>query len=143
MPVSQPRALLRYSRSRAHRYKPTRRLPRLRHGTSAVFLGKNEVACCVSCGALPARHHRLGIDQLLALTVAAAVLFLIAGANPVLAIEVSGLRKDRKGLWHQQHAFVGGTIPLAPQQLVRGVELEWGEFFHGRYAALSAPTPAA
>lgn len=59
-----------------------------------VFLGKNEVACCVSCGALLARHHRLGIDQLLALIVAAAVLFLIAGANPVLAIEMSGLRTE-------------------------------------------------
>lgn len=44
--------------------------------------------------------------------------------------------EGRKSLWRQQHALVGGTIPLTPQQLVRGVELEWGGFFHFRYAAL-------
>lgn len=59
-----------------------------------VSLAKDEVARCVRCEALLARHHRLSIDQLLALTVAAAVLFLIANMTPVLGIELGGMRTE-------------------------------------------------
>jgi paraquat-inducible protein A len=62
-----------------------------------VSLRKREIACCTACGALLARHSRLAVEQLLALTLTAAILFLIANANPVLAIEVGGMRTEANG----------------------------------------------
>lgn len=60
----------------------------------AVVLGRHEVATCVACGRVLARHHSFSVDQLLALTVAAAVLFLIANSYPLMTIEVGGMHTE-------------------------------------------------
>lgn len=59
-----------------------------------VVLGRQEVATCVACGHVLARHHSLSVDQLLALTVTAALLFLIANSYPLMTIEVGGMRTE-------------------------------------------------
>ena len=60
----------------------------------AVVLSRHEVAACVACGRVVARHHSFSVDQLLALTLAAAVLFLIANSYPLMTIEVGGMRTE-------------------------------------------------
>ena len=78
-------------------------------------LESHQVAHCIACGAVLARGPRLGIDQLLALTVAAAILFLIANANPVLSIEVAGIRTQANGLTaalSMEHGWVGSAATV-------------------------------
>jgi paraquat-inducible protein A len=60
----------------------------------AVILGRHEVAACVACGRVLARNHLLSVDQVLALTVAAAVLFLIANNYPLMTIDLGGMRTE-------------------------------------------------
>jgi paraquat-inducible protein A len=57
----------------------------------AVDLQRYEIATCVACGRVLARHHSLSVDQLLAITVAAALLFVIANSYPLMTIEVGGM----------------------------------------------------
>jgi uncharacterized paraquat-inducible protein A len=40
-----------------------------------------------------ARHRSLSVDELLALTVTAALLFVIANAYPLMIIELGGMRR--------------------------------------------------
>jgi len=54
-------------------------------------LASREVAHCSRCGAVLARGHRLGADALLALTVAAAVLLLLANLTPMAELRMRGL----------------------------------------------------
>jgi paraquat-inducible protein A len=77
-----------------------------------VSLRKQEIACCTACGALLARHSRLAVEQLLALTLTAAILFLIANANPVLAIEVGGMRTEANG-WTAAFSMAHGWMGWA------------------------------
>ena len=72
------------------------------HG--AVDLRRHEVAACIGCGRVLARHRSLSVDQLLAITVAAALLFLIANAYPLMAIEVGGL--------HSEATVWGTALPM-------------------------------
>jgi paraquat-inducible protein A len=60
----------------------------------AVPLGRHEVAACVACGRALARHRSLSVDQLLALTVAAALFFLLATSYPLMTIEVGGMHTE-------------------------------------------------
>lgn len=60
----------------------------------AVALDRQEVAACVACGRVLARHGSLSVDQLLALTVTAALIFLIANAYPLMTIEVGGMHTE-------------------------------------------------
>jgi paraquat-inducible protein A len=60
----------------------------------AVVLGRHEIAACIACGGILARHRSFSVDQLLALTVAAALLFLIANAYPLMIIEVGGMHTE-------------------------------------------------
>jgi paraquat-inducible protein A len=83
-----------------------------------VILAQSEVACCAACGALIDRHHRLSTEQLLALTVAAAIMFVIAAANPLLVIEASGMRTEAN-VWTAALAMGHGW--LAPAAAVLGV----------------------
>jgi paraquat-inducible protein A len=48
----------------------------------------------MACGRVLARHHSLSVDQVFALTVAAAVLFLIANSYPLMTIELGGMRTE-------------------------------------------------
>ena len=60
----------------------------------AVTLDRQEVAACVACGRVLARHSSLSVDQLLALTVTAALVFLLANAYPLMIVEVGGMRAE-------------------------------------------------
>jgi paraquat-inducible protein A len=58
------------------------------------LLASNEVARCSRCGAVLGRGHRLGVDALLALTVAALVVLVIANLNPIAILRVQGRFAD-------------------------------------------------
>src|SRR4051812_29131767 len=58
------------------------------------LLASSEVAHCSRCGAVLGRGHRLGIDALLALTVAALVVFLIANLSPIVSLQLQGRHAD-------------------------------------------------
>lgn len=73
----------------------------------AVLLGRREVAACVACGCVLARHRSLSVDQLLALTVTAALLFLIANAYPLMIIEVGGMHTEAT-VWGAALLMAGG-----------------------------------
>lgn len=55
-------------------------------------LASSEVALCSCCAGVVDRGHRLGVHGLLALTIAALVVLLIANLTPVVDIRLSGLR---------------------------------------------------
>lgn len=57
-------------------------------------LADDEIARCGCCGAVLYRASRLDLDQLLALTLAAAIVFAIANVSPVIRIAVSGLHNE-------------------------------------------------
>lgn len=57
-------------------------------------LGVNEIARCGRCRAVLYRASRLDIDHLLALTLAAAIVFVIANVSPVIRIAVSGMHNE-------------------------------------------------
>jgi paraquat-inducible protein A len=59
-----------------------------------VALGKHEMAVCIACGHILARHHSFTVDQLLALTVAAALCFLIGNAYPLMTIDLAGIHTE-------------------------------------------------
>lgn len=48
--------------------------------------------CCTRCGARLYRVTRDGLDRCLAMTVAAGVLFVVANAFPIVALELQGVR---------------------------------------------------
>lgn len=53
-------------------------------------LASDEVAHCRRCAAVIARGHLLGVHALLALTIAAAVVLLIANLSPIVEIRLGG-----------------------------------------------------
>lgn len=65
----------------------------------------HEVARCDVCGAVLLRANRLTLDQWLALTVAAAITFLIANLRPVVLINFQGA--------HNEATVWGAIIALA------------------------------
>ncbi len=54
-------------------------------------LRRGEKALCVRCGSTLARRHRLAPDQVLALVVAAVMVFAIANAFPIVDLRIQGL----------------------------------------------------
>jgi paraquat-inducible protein A len=58
------------------------------------LLDSGEVAHCSRCGAVLGRSHRLGVDALLALTVAALVVLLIANLSPIVSLHLQGRQAD-------------------------------------------------
>jgi paraquat-inducible protein A len=60
----------------------------------SVVLGKHETAVCIECGHTLARHHSFTVDQLLAVTVAAALCFLIGNAYPLMTIDLAGMHTE-------------------------------------------------
>jgi paraquat-inducible protein A len=59
-----------------------------------VFLGSKEVAVCVACGHVLMRQRSFSVDQLLALSLTATVLFFIANACPLMAVQVGGIHTE-------------------------------------------------
>jgi paraquat-inducible protein A len=57
-------------------------------------LEANEVARCARCDAVLYRASRLDIEALFALTIAAAIVFVIANVSPVIRISVNGLHNE-------------------------------------------------
>ncbi|HWX26345.1 MAG TPA: paraquat-inducible protein A [Steroidobacteraceae bacterium] len=49
---------------------------------------------CIACGHTLARHQSFSVDQLLALTVAAALCFLIGNAYPLMTIDLAGMHTE-------------------------------------------------
>lgn len=77
----------------------------------APLLQKGEAAYCVRCDAILGRGHRLTIEQLLALSVAAALLFVFANIFPVISISLQGL-SNQVTLWQSVEALAQGRITL-------------------------------
>jgi paraquat-inducible protein A len=76
-------------------------------------LGPGEVACCQRCEAVLYSASRLDVDRWLALTVAAAIVFLIANACPVVHISLKGLHNEAR-LWESAAALAhGAAAPIA------------------------------
>src|ERR1700744_5879546 len=96
-------------------------------------LQPHETAHCSRCGALLYRASRLDIEHLLALTVTAAVVFVIANASPVIRISVGGLYSETNllrsvaALSHGTALIVGviAAAPLFVVPLLQIVLLGW------------------
>lgn len=86
----------------------------------ALALKAGESAHCLRCHALLERGHRLSIEQLLALTVAAALFFLFANLFPVISINMKGLSNEVT-LWQSVEALAQGRITLIA--LVAGLSI--------------------
>jgi paraquat-inducible protein A len=74
-------------------------------------LARREAARCVRCDALLARGGGLTVQQQLALSVAAALLFIFANAFPVITISLQGLA-NAATLWQSVEALAQGRITL-------------------------------
>jgi len=82
-------------------------------------LSPGEVAYCERCGAVLFRGSRLDIDRWLALSIAAAIVFVIANVNPVVVINLQG-KHNAATLWqaaaalaHSQAALIALPTALA------------------------------
>jgi paraquat-inducible protein A len=97
----------------AHRWRPLR---------------ADDVARCTCCGAVLARGHRLGADGLLALTLAALCVLLIANLSPIVSVGLRGQHVDTTlagaiaAAWRQGEHLVAGlaalTAIVAPAVLI-------------------------
>lgn len=74
-----------------------------------VALAPHQKTLCVRCGAVLQRYNGLTVQQRLALSVAAAVLWLFANAYPVMSISLQGL-KNSATLWDSVLALSQGPI---------------------------------
>lgn len=70
-----------------------------------------ELARCEQCAATLYRANRLDVERWLALTIAAAVVFVIANAFPVIRVSIQGLHNEAT-LWQSVAALAHG--PAAP-----------------------------
>lgn len=83
-------------------------------------LARKQTVHCRRCGALLDRGRRLSTDQLLALTTAAAILFVFANIFPIMDISMQGLSNDAT-LWSTVQALAEGRITLIA--LVTGLSI--------------------
>lgn len=83
-------------------------------------LAHKQTAHCSRCGALLDHGRRLNTEQLLALTVAAAILFLFANTFPIMGISMQGMSNDAT-LWSTVEALAQGRITLIA--LVAGLSI--------------------
>ena len=83
------------------------------HVYRRVGLARGEVARCEVCGAVLCRAERFDIEQWLALTVAAAIVFVLANVYPIIRIGMGGLHNDAT-LWQSVAALAhGSAAPIA------------------------------
>jgi paraquat-inducible protein A len=76
-----------------------------------VPLARGEVARCVRCAAVIGRGGGMTVQQQLALSLAAAFLFIFANAFPVISISLQGLSNEAT-LWQSVEALAQGRITL-------------------------------
>lgn len=74
-------------------------------------LAPGEAARCERCAAVLYRAHRLDVDRWLALTLTAAVAFIIANVCPVIRINLQGLHNEAT-LWESAAALAHGPIAI-------------------------------
>jgi paraquat-inducible protein A len=74
-----------------------------------VVLGKHQKTLCVRCGGVLQRYNGLTVEQRLALTFTAAMLWLFANFYPVMSISMKGL-KNSATLWDSVLALSQGPI---------------------------------
>ncbi|KJH83571.1 paraquat-inducible protein A [Stutzerimonas stutzeri] len=72
-------------------------------------LNRHQTSLCSRCGSVLQRFNGLAIDQRLALTITAAVLWLLANFYPVMVISLQGL-KSSATLWDSVLALSVGPI---------------------------------
>ncbi len=77
----------------------------------SVPLAKGQVARCVRCSAILARGGQRSLQQLLALSIGAALLFVFANAFPVISISMQGL-SNQATLWQSVEALAQGQISV-------------------------------
>ena len=82
-----------------------------------AVLSRGQIAHCVRCEAVIGRYHRVDLYQVLALTIAAAILFVIASLTPVLAIEFGGA-ETQANVWTAALSMDRGWIVWAALVLV-------------------------
>ena len=81
-----------------------------------IPLTPGRVARCVRCGAKLYRTENRSIDHTLALTLAAAVLFILANAFPIIGLQIQSTRNDTSfinavhTLWNQGMWPVAGLV---------------------------------
>ncbi|WP_397448759.1 paraquat-inducible protein A [Pseudomonas sp. NA-150] len=78
---------------------------------ASVPLAKGQVARCVRCLAVLERGGQMSLQQLLALSISAAVLFVFANAFPVISISLQGLSNEAT-LWMSVQALAQGQISV-------------------------------
>jgi paraquat-inducible protein A len=74
-----------------------------------ALLAKHQKTLCSRCGGVLQRHNGLTVEQRLALTLTAAVLWLFANFYPVMSISLKGL-KNSATLWDSVLALSQGPI---------------------------------
>ena len=74
-----------------------------------VTLAKHQTALCQRCGGVLQRYNGLSVQQRLALTLTAAVLWVFANFYPVMSISLKGL-KNSATLWDSVVALSLGPI---------------------------------
>ena len=74
-----------------------------------ALLAKHQKAVCTRCGGVLQRHNGLTVEQRLALSFTAAVLWLFANFYPVMSISLKGL-KNSATLWDSVLALSQGPI---------------------------------
>ncbi|AZD09969.1 Paraquat-inducible protein A [Pseudomonas chlororaphis] len=77
----------------------------------SVPLAKGQTSQCSRCGAVLERARHLNVQQLLALSITAALLFVFANAFPVIGIRLEGLSNEAT-LWQSVEALAQGRISL-------------------------------
>lgn len=90
------------------------------HDCDAVYrpiaLGAGEKARCLRCGAVLYREPRLAPHQMLALVLAALVVFVIANATPIVVLSVQGVQNQATllgsvvALWNEGRQLVAGLV---------------------------------
>ncbi|MDD1017121.1 MULTISPECIES: paraquat-inducible protein A [Pseudomonas] len=74
-----------------------------------VSLGKHQKALCQCCGAVLQRYNGLSVQQRLALSVTALILWVFANFYPIMSISLKGLHNSAT-LWDSVRALATGPI---------------------------------
>lgn len=83
------------------------------HVFTRVPLAPRAVAHCEVCGAVLYRASRLDLEQWLALTITAGIVFLLANCYPVIRIEMQGLSSEATLLESFNALGHGAAAPIA------------------------------
>ncbi|QJI30331.1 paraquat-inducible protein A [Pseudomonas sp. ADAK18] len=77
----------------------------------SIFLEQGQKTYCLRCGTVLEVVGRLNIQQMLALSVCALIVFCVANAFPVMSISVQGLSNEAT-LWQSINALAQGHISV-------------------------------